>query len=75
MAATFLKGFQKTAKAGVASFMQNHKKLEYAGLGLLGGTSAIHLHKAMKEKDKGGMAAAGADMAGLGLLARAVHKA
>ncbi len=65
-----IKGFKKVAKP----FLENAKALDKAGLGILGGVAAYHGAKAIKEKDKGAAAAAGADMAGLGLLYRAVNK-
>lgn len=68
-----LKGFKKVA-AGAKPFLENAKKLDKAGLGVLGGVAAYHGYKAVKDKDAGSAAAAGADMAGLGLLYRAVNK-
>ena len=69
----FTKGFKKTAVA-VKGFWHDHKALDKAGLGLLAGATAYHGYKAVKEKDTGNAAAAGLDLAGLGLLHRAVNK-
>ena len=68
---SFLKGF-KTAAAN--SFWHDAKKLDYGGLGALATVPAYHGYKAIKEKDKAGMATSAAELGGLGLLARAVKK-
>lgn len=68
-----VKGFRKVA-AGAKPFLENAKKLDKAGLGVLGGVAAYHGYKALKEKKPADAAAAGADIAGLGLLYRAVNK-
>lgn len=72
----FIKEFEKTAAIAAAAkkLWHNPKALDKAGLGVLGGVAAYHGAKAIKEKDPGSAAAAGADMAGLGLLYRAVNK-
>lgn len=70
--ARFLKGFRKTATK--ASWFHDPKKLDLAGLGALAVPTVYHGYKAVKEKDKGGAVAAGGELAGLGLLARSVHK-
>lgn len=72
MAKKFLTGFEKTA--GKAGFWGDAKKLDHAGLGMLALAPAYHGYKAIKDKDKGSAAVAGTELAGLGLLARAVSK-
>ena len=79
----FSQGFLKTA-AGVQPFFQNSKKMDLAGLGLLAAAPAYHGIKGFQslksgdKKDqsegKSNIALAGTELAGLGLLARAVQK-
>lgn len=77
---SFSKGFKKEA----AGFFQDAKKMDMAGLGLLAAAPAYHGYKGVKgivsgdkSKKKEGIAdtaLAGTELAGLGLLARAVQK-
>ena len=66
----FSKGFIKVAKP----FFQDAKKLDHAGLALLATAPAYHAYKAVKNKDKESGVLAGAELGGLGLLARSVSK-
>ena len=77
MAAKFIKGFNKVAGATgvIGKALKDHTTLEHVGLGVLGGSAAVHGYKAIKEKNKGDAAAAGLDIAGLGILSRATHLA
>lgn len=65
-------GFHKTATS--SKWYHSPKHLDLAGLGALAIPTVYHGYKAIKEKDKGGAVAAGGELAGLGLLARAVQK-
>ena len=69
MAALFTKGFEKSA--GIKDFVRNPHHMDQLGLGVLGASAGIHGYKAIKEKSKGDAAAAGLDLAGLGILSRA----
>jgi hypothetical protein len=72
MAGKFTKGFLK--KTSAKSWWNNPHHLDQAGLGLLATVPAYHGYKAIKHKDKTEGATAGAELAGLGLLSRAVAK-
>lgn len=67
---SFTNGFKTAAK----SWWHDPKKLDLAGLGALATVPAYHGYKAIKEKNKSGVAESGAELTGLGLLARAVKK-
>lgn len=69
----FHSGFKKVSSAQTG-FFNNAKRLDHAGLGLLAMAPAYHGYKAIKNKDKGEGVLAGTELAGLGLLARAVSK-
>ena len=71
----FHKGFTKVAVTAPTGFFNDAKKLDYAGLGLLATVPAYHAYKAVKNKDKETGALSAAELGGLGLLARSVHKA
>lgn len=75
----FFVGFEKTSASAVGETLRkawhDPKLLDKAGLGLLAGAAGYHTYKAIKEKDPGAAAAGAGDIAGLGLLYRAVQKA
>lgn len=73
MAAPFTKGFLKMAAK--KSLFKNPEALEHLGLGMLAVPVAAHGIKSIKEKDTGGTAMAGAELAGLGVLSRATRLA
>ena len=69
----FIESFSKTA--GAASFLNDSKALDKAGLGMLMAAPAYHAYKAVKDKDKTEAALGASELGGLGLLYRAVNKA
>jgi hypothetical protein len=79
----FTQGFEKVAKRALP-FLENHKKMDLAGLGLLTAAPVYHGYHGLKDwssKDpeksreaKANVALGATELGGLGLLARAVQK-